>query len=83
MGAQVFDVGFISDPQEGAIAAETSRLVDCDLIVVILTTYLASPMVLPIPHKLNTPILVIDLQPTEKIEPSRFSCRRFVGGVTG
>lgn len=48
MDAQVVDVGFISDPQESAIAAETLRLVDCDLVVMVLTRYLTSSMVLPI-----------------------------------
>ena len=36
--AQVVDVGFISDAQEGAVAAETLRKADCDLIVLFLTT---------------------------------------------
>jgi L-arabinose isomerase len=72
MDADVTDVGFISDAEEGAIAAEKLRIADCDLIVMFLTTYLTSSMVLPIAQRSNTPVLVIDLQPTEKMDHANF-----------
>ena len=72
MDAEVTDVGFISDAQEGAVAAEQLRQADCDLIVLFLTTYLTSSMVLPIAQRANTPVLVIDLQPTEKMDHTSF-----------
>lgn len=72
MDAEVIDVGFISDAQEGAVAAERLRRADCDLIVLFLTTYLTSSMVLPIAQRANTPVLVIDLQPTEKMDHASF-----------
>jgi len=72
MDAEVVDVGFISDAQEGDAAAERLRQGDCDLIVLFLTTYLTSSMVLPIAQRANTPVLVIDLQPTEKMDHARF-----------
>ena len=72
MDAEVTDVGFISDAQEGAAAAETLRRADCDLIVLFLTTYLTSSMVLPIAQRAKTPVLVIDLQPTERMDHASF-----------
>ncbi|MGK9147890.1 L-fucose/L-arabinose isomerase family protein [Plantibacter flavus] len=72
MDAEVVDVGFISDAQEGDAAAERLRQGDCDLIVLFLTTYLTSSMVLPIAQRANTPVLVIDLQPTEKMDHASF-----------
>lgn len=72
MDADVTDVGFVSDAQEGAIAAEALRSADCDLIVLFLTTYLTSSMVLPIAQRSHAPILVIDLQPTEKMNHASF-----------
>lgn len=72
MDAEVTDVGFISDAQEGAVAAESLRKADCDLVVLFLTTYLTSSMVLPIAQRSNTPVLVIDLQPTEKMDHANF-----------
>lgn len=68
MDVDVTDVGFISDAREGATAAEQLRQVDCDLIVLFLTTYLTSSMVLPIAQRSHAPVLVIDLQPTERMD---------------
>jgi L-arabinose isomerase len=72
MDAEVTDVGFISDAQEGAVAAEQLRRTDCDLIVLFLTTYLTSSMVLPIAQRSHTPVLVIDLQPSERMDHASF-----------
>lgn len=72
MDADVTDVGFISDAQDGAAAAEKLRQADCDLIVLFLTTYLTSSMVLPIAQRADAPVLVIDLQPTQKMDHANF-----------
>jgi L-arabinose isomerase len=72
MDAEVTDVGFVSDAQEGAAAAEALRRADCDLIVLFLTTYLTSSMVLPIAQRSHTPVLVIDLQPTARMDHATF-----------
>ncbi|GAA2574753.1 L-fucose/L-arabinose isomerase family protein [Winogradskya consettensis] len=72
MDADVVDAGFISDAQEGAVAAEKLRQADCDLIVIFLATYLTASMVLPIAQRANTPVLIIDLQPTEKMDHATF-----------
>ena len=72
LDADVIDAGFVSDAREAGIAGETLRMADCDLIVVFLATYLTSSMVLPIAQKANTPVLVIDLQPTEAMDHAGF-----------
>lgn len=72
MDADVTDVGFISDAQDGVAAAEQLRQADCDLIVLFLTTYLTSSMVLPIAQRTGAPVLVIDLQPTETMDHASF-----------
>ncbi|HYP45449.1 MAG TPA: L-fucose/L-arabinose isomerase family protein [Propionibacteriaceae bacterium] len=72
MDADVVDVGFVSDPQEAAIAAEQLRKADTDLIVIFLSTYLTASMVLPIAQRANTPVLIIDLQPTEAMDHANF-----------
>jgi L-arabinose isomerase len=72
MDAEVTDVGFISDAPEGVVAADRLRQADCDLIVLFLTTYLTSSMILPIAQRANTPVLVIDLQPTAKMDHATF-----------
>ncbi|MFF7721905.1 arabinose isomerase [Streptomyces luteogriseus] len=72
MDAEVTDAGFVSDAREGARAAEVLRKADCDLIVLFLTTYLTSSMVLPIAQRSHTPVLVIDLQPSERMDHAAF-----------
>lgn len=72
LDADVIDAGFISDAQEAARAAEKLRVADCDVIVVFLATYLTSSMVLPVAQRANTPVLVIDLQPSETMDHVNF-----------
>ncbi len=73
MDGEVTDVGFVSDAQEADVAAEKLRVADCDLIVMFITTYLTSSMVLPIAQRAGVPVLVIDLQPTTKMDHVTFT----------
>jgi len=72
MDVELVDVGFISDAQEGAIAAEKLRAAGCDLIVMFLTTYMTSSMIIPIAQRANAPVLLINLQPTEQMDHENF-----------
>ena len=72
MDGEVTDLGFVSDAQEAAVAAENLRRADCDLIVMFITTYLTSSMVLPIAQRTGVPVLVIDLQPSIKMDHDTF-----------
>jgi len=72
MDGEVTDLGFVSDAQEAAVAAENLRRADCDLIVMFITTYLTSSMVLPIAQRTGVPVLVIDLQPSIKMNHATF-----------
>lgn len=78
LDTEVTDVGFVSDPQEAAIAAEKLRLSDPDLIVVFLTTYLTASMVLPVAQRSGAPILIIDLQPTEAMDHDTFDTGKWL-----
>lgn len=78
MDCEIVDVGFISDPPEGAAAAEKLRVADCDMVIIYLTTYLTSSMVLPIAQRSNAPILVIDLQPTELMDHANFDTGKWL-----
>ncbi|NIJ09916.1 L-arabinose isomerase [Saccharomonospora amisosensis] len=66
--AEIVDAGFISDAQEGAVAAEKLRTAGCDLIVGFLTTYLTATMLLPVAQRSGAPVLLINLQPTESMD---------------
>ena len=78
LDAEVTDVGFVSDAQEAAVAAEKLRVADPDLIVIFLTTYLTASMVLPIAQRSGAPVLVIDLQPTEAMDHSSFDTGKWL-----
>lgn len=78
MDADVIDAGFVSDAEEAAAAAEKLRVADTDLTVIFLTTYLTSSMVLPIAQRVAAPVLVIDLQPSEKMDHSTFDTGRWL-----
>lgn len=70
--AEVVDVGFISDAQEGAAAAEKLRAAGCDLIVGFLTTYMTASMLVPVAQRSGAPVLLINLQPTESMDHATF-----------
>ncbi|MFJ9031957.1 arabinose isomerase [Streptomyces sp. NPDC102274] len=70
--AEVIDVGFISDAQEGAEAAGKLRAADCDLIVGFLTTYMTATMLVPIAQRSGAPVLLINLQPTPAMDHASF-----------
>ncbi|MET7281835.1 L-fucose/L-arabinose isomerase family protein [Kribbella sp. NPDC005582] len=72
MDCEVIDVGFISDAQEGAAAAEKLRLADCDLIVGFLTTYMTASMLVPVAQRSGSPVLLLNLQPTESMDHATF-----------
>jgi len=72
LDADVIDAGFVSDAEQAAAAAEKLRLADTDLTVIFLTTYLTSSMVLPIAQRIASPVLIIDLQPSEQMDHPNF-----------
>ncbi|MCI2423032.1 L-fucose/L-arabinose isomerase family protein [Saccharopolyspora sp. K220] len=72
LDCEVIDVGFISDAQEGARAAEQLRVAGCDIIVAFLTTYMTSNMLVPIAQRSGAPVLLLNLQPTEAMDHANF-----------
>ena len=78
MDAEVIDVGFVSDAQAAVLAAEKLRLADTDLTVIFITTYLTSSMVLPIAQRVGAPVLIIDLQPSEKMDHAIFDTGKWL-----
>jgi len=72
-GAEVVDVGFVSDAAEASAAAEALRVAGCDLVVVYLATYLTATMVVPIAQRGGAPLLIVDLQPEPAMDHATFS----------
>lgn len=78
MDCEVVDAGFVSDPPAGAAAAEKLRAADCDMVIIYLTTYLTSSMVLPIAQRAHAPVLVIDMQPSEHMDHATFDTGKWL-----
>jgi L-arabinose isomerase len=72
LDCEVVDAGFISDAQDGARAAEQLRAAGCDLIVGFLTTYMTASMLVPVAQRSGSPVLLINLQPTESMDHASF-----------
>jgi len=72
LDCEVVDVGFVSDAQEGAAAAERLRVAGCDLIVGFLTTYMTATMLVPVAQRSGAPVLLLNLQPTEAMDHADF-----------
>jgi L-arabinose isomerase len=72
LDCDVVDVGFISDAEDGARAAEQLRVAGCDLIVGFLTTYMTASMLAPVAQRSGAPVLLINLQPTEAMDHATF-----------
>jgi L-arabinose isomerase len=72
LDCEVVDVGFISDAQEGARSAQRLRLADCDLIIGFLTTYMTATMLVPVAQRSGSPMLLLNLQPTEAMDHASF-----------
>lgn len=72
LDCDVVDAGFISDATDGAKVAELLRQAGCDLIVCFLTTYMTASMVAPIAQRGGSPVLLINLQPTEAMDHATF-----------
>jgi L-arabinose isomerase len=68
----VVDVGFVSNAQEAAVAAERLRAAGCDLIVGFLTTYMTASMLVPVAQRAGAPVLLLNLQPTEVMDHATF-----------
>jgi L-arabinose isomerase len=81
MDCDVVDAGFISDAEEGARAAEALRVAGCDLIVGFLATYMTASMLVPIAQRSGAPVLLINLQPTQKMDHATFGTGQWLAYV--
>lgn len=62
-GAEVIDVGVVSDDFDGAAAADGLRRAAPDVVVLFIATYMTSGQVVAIAREVDVPILLLELQP--------------------
>lgn len=79
IGATVTDFGVVSDPVDGAAAADRIRRADVDLIVLFVSTYMTSAQVLPIFKYGGAPVLLVCLQPGRSMDHENFGTGDWLG----
>ena len=78
-GADVVDYGVMSNPQDGARAADQIRQSNSDLVVLFVSTYMTSAQVLPIFKYAGAPILLLCLQPGRSMDHDNFGTGDWLG----
>jgi L-arabinose isomerase len=68
MGAEVVSAGLIDTAQAARIAGETLAAARIDLVMVYAATYATSSQVLPVVQAVDTPVIVLNLQPTRTLD---------------
>ena len=71
MGAEVVDAGMVDDHASAVGAGERFRREDVDLAVLFVATYATSAIVMPVVQRLGRPVLVLNLQPTARLDYAR------------
>lgn len=82
-GVEVIDAGLIDNPVKASEAANLLKANDVGLVFLYLSTYALSSTVLPIAQKLNTPFVILNLQPVPQLDYNKFNCLNDRGKMTG
>jgi L-arabinose isomerase len=82
-GNEVIDAGMVDNPDKAIEAAEIFRENGVDLIFLNISTYALSHNVLPLIQRINCPVIVLNLQPTEAIDYNKFNSLGDRGKMTG
>lgn len=82
-GAEVVNLGLIDTPETALLAGHAFRRADVDLIFLHVTTYALSSTVLPVVRRAKTPVIVLNLSPTEAIDYEAFNKMNGRTAMTG
>ena len=72
-GVEVVDLGLIDNPQTALAAGHQFRQADVDVIFLHVTTYALSSTVLPVVQRARVPVIILNLQPTSRIDYDAFN----------
>jgi L-arabinose isomerase len=82
-GTEVVDAGMVDNPDKAAVAAGLFQRSGVDLIFLNISTYALSHNVLPLIQRVNCPVIVLNLQPSEAIDYEKFNSMGDRGRMTG
>ena len=80
---EVVDAGIVDNPDKAIAAAGLFRENGVDLIFLNISTYALSHNVLPLIQRVNCPVIILNLQPTEAIDYKKFNSMGDRGKMTG
>lgn len=82
-GAEVIDAGLVDSPLKAREAGDYLQKSDVDIVFLYVSTYALSSTVLPVVHRLNCPIIILNIQPVAAIDYENFNKLGDTGKMTG
>jgi L-arabinose isomerase len=82
-GVQLVNLGLVDTSITARKAAHTFRTSDLDLLMIYITTYAVSSIVLPLVQRVGAPVIVLNLQPDSAIDYSAFNQLKDRTAMTG
>jgi L-arabinose isomerase len=82
-GIDVINAGMVDNPDKAIEAAGVFQKNEVDLIFLNISTYALSHNVLPLIQRVNCPVVVLNLQPSEAIDYVKFNSMGDRGRMTG
>lgn len=79
----IINFGLVDSPERAVEVSHATRREDIDLLVLYVTTYALSSIVLPIVRRAKVPVLVLNLQPTAALDYSAFNALPNRTSMTG
>jgi L-arabinose isomerase len=80
---EIIDAGMVDNPEKAIAAAGLFAESRIDLIFLNISTYALSHNVLPLIQRVNCPVIVLNLQPSEAIDYEKFNSMGDRGKMTG
>jgi L-arabinose isomerase len=72
-GREVVSFGLVDNPEQALQTGHEARAKDMDILVIHVTTYALSSLLLPIVRRAKVPVLLLDLQPAAAIDYTAFN----------
>lgn len=72
-GMEVVNLGLIDSPEKAIQAGHAFRQADIDILFLHVTTYALSSTVLPVVQRAGVPVILLNLQPSAKIDYASFN----------
>lgn len=70
---EIIDAGLVDTPEKARIAANLFKTQDVEIIFLYISTYALSSTVLPVVQRVKVPLVILNLQPTSRIDYESFN----------